>query len=88
MRLFVSMKIRDEYTYYSVVHNLCKDGRIDGSYACASKLLLSCCNKGLTITSSARRAVLSGLLMTVSYQAASKTHYKIKVAFECNQWRN
>ncbi|CAH2046184.1 unnamed protein product [Thlaspi arvense] len=80
MRLFESMKIRDEYTYTSVVHNLCKDGRL----VCASKLLLRCYNEGMKIPSSARRAVLSGLRMTVSYQAARKMHNKFKAAIECN----
>ncbi|BAB08912.1 unnamed protein product [Arabidopsis thaliana] len=80
MRLFASMEVRDEFTYTSVVHNLCKDGRL----VCASKLLLSCYNKGMKIPSSARRAVLSGIRETVSYQAARKTHIKIKAAIECN----
>ncbi|KAL1223798.1 Pentatricopeptide repeat-containing protein [Cardamine amara subsp. amara] len=80
MRLFESMEVRDEFTYTSVVHNLCKDARL----VCASKLLLLCYNKGMKIPSSARRAVLSGLRMTVSYQAARKTHHKIKAAIECN----
>ncbi|KAF8117186.1 hypothetical protein N665_0012s0190 [Sinapis alba] len=80
MRLFASMEIRDEFTYTSVVHNLCKDGRL----VCASKLLLLCYNKGMKIPSSARRAVLSGLRMTVSYQAARKTDHKIKAAIKCN----
>ncbi|XP_010495770.1 PREDICTED: pentatricopeptide repeat-containing protein At5g46680 [Camelina sativa] len=80
MRLFASMEVRDEFTYTSVVHNLCKDGQL----VCASKLLLSCYNKGMKIPSSARRAVLSGLRTTVSYQAARKTHFKIKAAIESN----
>ncbi|CAA7043030.1 unnamed protein product [Microthlaspi erraticum] len=79
MRLFESMEVRDEYTYTSVVHSLCKEMR----FVCASKLLLSCYSKGIKIPASARRAVLSGLRMSGCYGEAKLAKAKMKLTQLC-----
>ncbi|XVF42596.1 hypothetical protein PTKIN_Ptkin01aG0376800 [Pterospermum kingtungense] len=57
MKVYKSMGVRDSFTYFSLVHNLYRDGR----YRSAAKILPSCLRSGLKILKSAQRAVLLGL---------------------------
>ena len=57
IRVLHSMKLKDDFTYTSLVHGLCKVGR----YHMASKFLRICLHEGNNVLASAKRAVISGL---------------------------
>ena len=57
IRVLHSMKLKDDFTYTSLVHGLCKVGR----YHMASKFLRICLHEGNNVLASAKRAVIAGL---------------------------
>lgn len=76
MRLFESMETKDDFTYSSVVHSLCKLGR----FRSASKVLLSCLRSGTKILKSAQKAVLTGLKLSGYRRDAKKLQSQIYMA--------
>ncbi|KAJ8430045.1 hypothetical protein Cgig2_014205 [Carnegiea gigantea] len=75
VKIFKAMNMKDEFTYSSMVHNLCRKGR----FRTASRLLLSCTKKGMNILKSAKRAVRQGFLHSGFRREARKHLSKIKV---------
>ena len=57
IRVLHSMKLKDDFTYTSLVHGLCKVGR----YHMASKFLRICLHEGNNVLASAKRAVIARL---------------------------
>ncbi|CAO2842511.1 unnamed protein product [Amaranthus hypochondriacus] len=75
MELFKLMKMKDEFTYSSMVHNLCRERK----FWSASRLLLSCLKNGMNILKSAERAVIRGIRDSGFRKDARKLHSKIRM---------
>ncbi|KAF2542794.1 hypothetical protein F2Q68_00029379 [Brassica cretica] len=71
-------------TFGEIIRNKCDHRRLvilgkATRFVCASKLLLSCYNKGIKIPSSVRRAVFSGLRMSGCFGEARMAKAKMKL---------
>ncbi|KAL3509111.1 hypothetical protein ACH5RR_028512 [Cinchona calisaya] len=73
MQVFESLKLKDEFTYSSMVGGLCRVGR----FHLAAKQLQSCIESGMRIIRSDKRAVICGLRSLGFHDEAKKLQSKI-----------
>lgn len=76
LKIYEKMEVRDSITYTSLVHNLCKEKR----FLIASKVLLSCLNRGMKVLRGTQRVVVKGLHSSGLYSEARKVQAKIRLA--------
>ncbi|KAL5211621.1 hypothetical protein ABZP36_022468 [Zizania latifolia] len=76
IRLLHCMKLKDNFTYTSLVHGLCKVGR----YHMASKFLRICLHEGNDVLTSAKRAVIAGLRSSGFKNDVRKVRVALKMA--------
>ncbi|KAL3499969.1 hypothetical protein ACH5RR_039062 [Cinchona calisaya] len=76
MQVFESLKVKDEFTYSSLVRGLCKGGR----FHLPAKLLQSCIKSGMRILRSDQKAVICGLRSSGFSHEAKKLQTKIRLA--------
>ncbi|WOK97580.1 pentatricopeptide repeat-containing protein [Canna indica] len=76
LKIFNDIKSKDDFSYTSIVHGLCRKSR----FRIASKILLNCLKEGSSVLTSAHRAVIAGLRSAGFKRDARKLREALRVS--------